>query len=211
MKTDAELEKKAREATKSNLDNYFDFTDDLEREDYFSLYVNAIVEEFDPHTYYFAPQDKDRFDIAMSGKLEGIGARLMKDSDNITISEVISGGPAWRSDELGEGDVILKVKQEDQNEGVSIVGMKLDDAVDLIKGPKGTKVTLTVRKKLMGNIEDVTLTRDVIEIEETYAKSSMVEKDGRRFGVINLPKFYFDMEDYNQRNAASDIKKTLSV
>lgn len=63
----------------------------------------------------------------------------------------------------------------------------------------------------MGNIEDVTLTRDVIEIEETYAKSSMVEKDGRRFGVINLPKFYFDMEDYNQRNAASDIKKTLSV
>ncbi|MEO2127592.1 MAG: PDZ domain-containing protein, partial [Christiangramia sp.] len=201
MKTDAELEKKAREATKSNLDNYFDFTDDLEREDYFSLYVNAIVEEFDPHTYYFAPQDKDRFDIAMSGKLEGIGARLMKDSDNITISEVISGGPAWRSDELGEGDVILKVKQEDQNEGVSIVGMKLDDAVDLIKGPKGTKVTLTVRKKLMGNIEDVTLTRDVIEIEETYAKSSMVEKDGRRFGVINLPKFYFDMEDYNQRNA----------
>ncbi|MEE2771583.1 MAG: carboxy terminal-processing peptidase [Bacteroidota bacterium] len=209
MKTDAELEKKAREATKSNLDNYFDFTDDLEREDYFSLYVNAIVEEFDPHTYYFAPQDKDRFDIAMSGKLEGIGARLMKDSDNITISEVISGGPAWRSDELGEGDVILKVKQEDQNEGVSIVGMKLDDAVDLIKGPKGTKVTLTVRKKLMGNIEDVTLTRDVIEIEETYAKSSMVEKDGRRFGVINLPKFYFDMEDYNQRNAASDIKKDI--
>ncbi len=209
MKTDAELEKEAREATESNLDNYFDFTDDLEREDYFSLYINAIVEEFDPHTYYFAPQDKDRFDIAMSGKLEGIGARLLKDSDNITISEVISGGPAWRSDELGEGDVILKVKQEGEKEGTSIVGMKLDDAVDLIKGPKGTKVTLTVRKKLMGNIEDVTLTRDVIEIEETYAKSSMVEKDGRKFGVINLPKFYFDMEDYNQRNAASDIKKDI--
>lgn len=209
MKTDAELEKQAREATESNLDNYFDFTDDFEREDYFSLYINAIVEEFDPHTYYFAPQDKDRFDIAMSGKLEGIGARLVKDSDNITISEVISGGPAWRSDELGEGDVILKVKQEDEKEGTSIVGMRLDDAVDLIKGPKGTKVTLTVRKKLMGNIEDITLTRDVIEIEETYAKSSMVEKDGRRFGVINLPKFYFDMEDYDQRNAASDIKKDI--
>lgn len=209
MKADAELEKQAREATESNIDRYYDFTDDLQREDYFSVYINAIVEEFDPHTFYFAPQDKDRFDIAMSGKLEGIGARLIKESDNITITEVISGGPAWRSEEISEGDVILKVKQEDEKEAVSIVGMRLDDAVDLIKGPKDTKVTLTVRKKVMGNIEEVTLTRDVIEIEETYAKTSMVKKDGRQFGVINLPKFYFDMTDYEERNAASDIKQDI--
>lgn len=209
MKTDAELEKEARETTLSNINRYYEFTDDLEREDYFSVYINAIVEEFDPHTFYFAPQDKDRFDIAMSGKLEGIGARLVKDSDNITITEVISGGPAWRSEEIGEGDVILKVRQEDEKEAVSIVGMRLDDAVDLIKGPKDTKVTLTVRKKVMGNIEEVTLTRDVIEIEETYAKASMVKKDGRKYGVINLPKFYFDMTDYNERNAASDIKEDI--
>jgi len=208
-KTDAELEKEARETTLSNINRYYDFTDDLEREDYFSVYINAIVEEFDPHTFYFAPQDKDRFDIAMSGKLEGIGARLIKDSDDITITEVISGGPAWRSEEIGEGDVILKVKQEDEKEAISIVGMRLDDAVDLIKGPKDTKVTLTVRKKVMGNIEEVTLTRDVIEIEETYAKASMVKKDDRKYGVINLPKFYFDMEDYNNRNAASDIKEDI--
>jgi len=209
MKTDAALEKEARETTLSNIDRYYDFTDDLEREDYFSVYINAIVEEFDPHTFYFAPQDKDRFDIAMSGKLEGIGARLMKDSDNITITEVISGGPAWMSDQISEGDMILKVKQEDEKEAVSIVGMRLDDAVDLIKGPKGTKVTLTVRKKVMGNIEEVSLVRDVIEIEETYAKTSMVEKEDRKFGVINLPKFYFDMEDYSNRNAASDIKEDI--
>lgn len=209
MKTDAELEKQARESTLSNLDNFYDFTGDLERDDYFSIYINSIVEEFDPHTYYFAPQDKDRFDIAMSGKLEGIGARLIKDGDEITITDVISGGPAWRSEELAEGDVIMKVKQEDEEEAVSVVGMPLDDAVDLIKGPKGTKVTLTVKKKLMGNIEDITLTRDVVEIEETYAKTSMVEKNGKKFGVINLPKFYFDMEDYENRNAASDIKKDI--
>lgn len=209
VKDDAELEKEARESTLSNMERYYDFTDDLEREDYFSVYINAIVEEFDPHTFYFAPQEKDRFDIAMSGKLEGIGARLVKDSDNITITEVISGGPAWRSDEITEGDVILKVKQEDEKDAVSIVGMRLDDAVDLIKGPKDTKVTLTVRKKVMGNIEDVTLVRDVIEIEETYAKTSMVKKDGKNFGIINLPKFYFDMEDYNSRNAASDIKEDI--
>ncbi|WP_165499060.1 carboxy terminal-processing peptidase [Gramella sp. KN1008] len=209
MKSDAELEKEARETTMSNIDRYYDFTDDLEREDYFSVYINSIVEEFDPHTFYFAPQDKDRFDIAMSGKLEGIGARLIKENDNITITEVISGGPAWRSEQISEGDVILKVKQEDEKEAVSIAGMRLDDAVDLIKGPKDTKVTLTVRKKVMGNIEEITLTRDVIEIEETYAKASLVEKEGRKFGVINLPKFYFDMENYEERNAASDIQQDI--
>ncbi|SFN61487.1 carboxy terminal-processing peptidase [Salegentibacter flavus] len=209
IKSDQELEKEAREVTLTSLEEYYDFTDDLERKDYFSVYINAIVEEFDPHTFYFAPQDKDRFDMAMSGKLEGIGARLQKKSDNITIMEVISGGPAWRSDELSEGDVILKVKQEDEDEAVSIVGMRLDDAVKLIKGPKDSKVTLTVRKKLLGTIENITLTRDVVEIEETYAKTSMVKKEGENFGVINLPKFYFDMENYAERNAASDIEKDI--
>ncbi len=209
MKSKEELEKEAREVTLSSLEEYYDFTDDLERKDYFSVYLNSIVEAFDPHTFYFAPQDKDRFDIAMSGKLEGIGARLQKKSDNITITEVISGGPAWRSEELSEGDEILKVQQEDEEDPVSIVGMRLEDAVDLIKGPKDSKVTLTVRKKLMGNIEEITLTRDIVEIEETYAKTAMVEEEGKNFGVINLPKFYFNMEDYEERNAASDIKKDI--
>jgi len=209
MKSKEALEKDAREVTLSSLDEYYDFTDDLDRKDYFSVYLNAIVESFDPHTLYLAPQDKDRFDIAMSGKLEGIGARLQKKSDNITITEVISGGPAWRSEELSEGDEILKVQQEDEEDPVSIVGMRLEDAVDLIKGPKDSKVTLTVRKKLMGNIEEITLTRDIVEIEETYAKTAMVQEEGKNFGIINLPKFYFNMEDYEERNAASDIKKDI--
>ena len=208
-KSDAQLEKEARETTLASMDEYFDFSEELERKDYFSVYINAIVEEFDPHTFYFAPQDKDRFDIAMSGKLEGIGARLQKKGDNVTIMEVISGGPAWMSDQLSEGDVILKVKQENEDAGVSIIGMRLDDAVNLIKGPKDSKVTLTVKKKVLGNIEEITLTRDVVEIEETYAKSATVEKDGRVFGLINLPKFYFNMEDYSERNAASDVKEEI--
>ena len=209
MKSDEELEKKARETTRNSLSEYFDLTDDLERKDYFSVFINAVVEEFDPHTYYFAPRDKDRFDIQMSGKIEGIGARLQKKNDDITIMDVISGGPAWKSEELDAGDVILKVKQENENEPVNISGMRLDDAVDLIKGPKGSKVTLTVRKKLLGNIEQVTLTRDLVELEETYAKTAMVDKDGKHYGIINLPKFYFDMEDYNSRNAASDMRKDI--
>ena len=207
-KSDVELEKEAREITKESIENYFDAMSDLERKDWFSLYINSVVSQFDPHTNYFAPQDKDRFDISMSGKLEGIGARLQKQRDNVKIVEVISGGPAWTNGELEVGDLIQKVKQEDEKEPVDIRGMRLDDAVDLIKGPKGTKVILTV-KKVDGRSQTINITRDVVEIEETYAKSSTVIKNGKFYGIINLPKFYFDMQDYDKRNAASDIKKEL--
>lgn len=207
-KTGVVLEKEARDITKTSLKEYFEFADDLQRKDWFTIYINSIVEEFDPHTYYFAPQDKDRFDIAMSGKLEGIGARLQKKNDNVKIIEIISGGPAWRGNMVEVGDLIMKVKQEDEKEPVSVVGMRLDDAVSLIKGPKGTKVILTV-KKVDGTMENIEIVRDVVELEETYAKSSIVKKNNKTFGVINLPKFYFNMEDYNQRNAAKDVKQEI--
>ncbi|WP_310992467.1 carboxy terminal-processing peptidase [Aequorivita marina] len=207
-KSMAELETKARETTKTSLDEYFDFTKDLERDDYFSIFLNTIVAEYDPHSNYFAPPDKDRFDLQMSGKLEGIGARLQKKNDYITVIEVISGGPAWRSEKIEVGDAIMKVKQEDEDDAVSIVGMRIDDAVKLIKGPKGTKVTLTI-KNVDGTISDKVLTRDIVELEETYAKSSIIEKDGSKFGLINLPQFYFDMENYKERNAATDVRKEI--
>ena len=209
VKSDVELEEKAREVTLNALNELFDFIDERQRKDWFSVYINAIVEEFDPHTFYFAPEDKDRFDVAMSGNYEGIGARLQKKMGNITVNEVISGGSAWRQNKLEVGDIILKVRQEDEEEAVNVVGMRLDDAIKLIKGPKGTTVILTL-KKVDGSIVDLPIPRDVIELEETYAKSSTVEKDGKTFGVINLPKFYVDFEDYNKRNAASDIKKEIN-
>ena len=202
-KSKAELEEKARDQTRTSLKEYFEFTDDLERKDYFAVYLTTIVEEFDPHTNYFAPPDRDRFDLRMSGKLEGIGARLQKKNDYISIVEVISGGPAWRG-----GDVILKVKQEDEDKAVSIVGMRIDDAVQLIKGPKGSKVTLTI-KRVDGTIEEEVITRDVVELEETYAKTTVIDKEEKKYGLINLPQFYFDMQDYKKRNAASDVKKEI--
>lgn len=201
-----ELEKEARNETLKALDNYFtDYIEDMERKDWFAMYVNTIVEEYDPHTSYMAPVDKDRFDQQMSGKLEGIGARLQKKMDYIKIVELISGGPAWRDGQIEVGDVILKVRQGDEKEAVSVVGMRIDDAIKLIKGPKGTDVVLTM-KKVDGTIEDIKVTRDLVELEETYAKSSIVKKDDRIYGVINLPKFYVDFNDYKERNAASDIK-----
>lgn len=206
-KTSKELEIAAREATKNTLDEFFDFVDDLERKDWFVQYINTIVDEFDPHTYYFAPDDKEKFDISMRGNFEGIGARLQKKPEGAKIVEIISGGPVWRDQQLEVGDEILKVGQ-DGEPSVDIVGMRLDDAIKLIKGPKGTIVDLTVRK-VDGSIESVSITRDVVLLEESYAKSATVIKANQKFGLINLPKFYVDFNDYSERNAATDVAKEV--
>jgi carboxyl-terminal processing protease len=202
-KSYAELEKETRESSLKSLNEYFGFIDDLNREDWFSVYINAIASRFDPHTSYFAPEEKDRFDISMSGKLEGIGARLQKKNDFTEITELISGGPAWRQKELEPGDVILKVAQGSA-EPVDVVGMRLDDVVKKIKGPKGTEVRLSV-KKADGTMKIISIIRDQVEIEETYAKSSVVEKNGVKYGIIYLPKFYIDFEDNSSRDAGKDI------
>ena len=207
MKSDSELEKEARQLTLENTRDYFELVNDLERKDWFSVYVNAIVMQFDPHTFYFAPEEKDRFDTNMSGKFEGIGARLQKKNQEIKIVEVISGGPVWRGKLLDVGDVILKVAQKDEDP-VEIVGMRLDDAIKLIKGPKGTEVRLTI-KRVDGTIEVVPIIRDVVELEEVYARSTIIQKGEKKFGLINLPKFYIDFKDYGERNAAIDVKKEL--
>lgn len=201
----AELEKEARGITLKSLNELYEYMEDRQRKDLLSVYVNAIVREYDPHTAYYEPEDKERFDADISGNFEGIGARLQKKMDVITIMEVIAGGPAWRQKELEVGDQILKVKQEDEEEALNVVGMRTSDAVKFIKGPKGTDVTLTV-KKVDGTIQDITITRDIVEMGETYAKSSMVIKDGKKYGIIDLPRFYVDFDDINNRNAASDVK-----
>jgi carboxyl-terminal processing protease len=207
-RSNADIEEEARKSTLKNLQEVSVYFDDMRRDDWLAMYINAISESFDPHTYYFAPQFKDRFDAEMSGKYEGIGARLQKKMDKISITELISGGSAWRQNKLQVGDIILKVRQEDEDEAVSIVGMRLDDAVKLIKGPKGTNVILTL-KRVDGTVEDLSIPRDEIELEETYAKSSIVKKSKYKFGVINLPKFYIDFEDVNSRNSTTDVKREI--
>ena len=202
-KTFEQLEKETRESSLKSLNEYFDFINDLDQNDWFSVYVNAIASRFDPHTNYFAPDEKERFDVSISGKLEGIGARLQKKNDYTEISELISGGPAWRGKELEAGDIIMKVAQG-SDEPIDVVGMHLDDVVKKIKGPKGTEVRLTV-KKVDGTIKIISILRDIVEIEETYAKSSIVEKNGIKYGVIYLPKFYIDFENNDGRDAGKDI------
>ena len=198
------IEKEVRENSLKSLNEYFDFIQkELTRNDWFSIYINAIVERFDPHTFYFSPEDKEKFDVSMSGTFEGIGARLQKKNDAVEISELISGGPAWKGKELEAGDLILKVAQG-KEEPIDVAGMRLDDVVKKIKGPKGTEVRLTV-KKVDGSIKVISIIRDEVETEETFAKSSIVEKDGKRFGIIYLPKFYISFENKENRDAYKDI------
>ena len=202
-KTYDEIEKETRVEASKSLDQYYQNTDDLTRDEYFSLFLNTIAECFDPHTSYFAPQAKTDFDVSMSGTLEGIGAKLQRKDDFVEITELISGGPASRGKELEEGDLIMKVAQY-KSEGVDVAGMKLNDVVKMIKGKKGTEVILTV-KKADGSIKDILIIRDVVEIEETYVKSSIVEKNGMKYGVIYLPKFYINFENKDGRDAGKDM------
>jgi carboxyl-terminal processing protease len=144
----------------------------------------------------------------MSGKLEGIGARLLKKGIYTEIFELVSGGPAWQQGELEAGDIILEVAQGNK-EPLEIVGMRLDDAIKFIKGKKGTEVRLTVKKKLDGSTKVISIIRDVVELEETFVKSTIVEKEGKKYGLIDLPRFYIDFSDISSRDSAKDMEKEI--
>ncbi|MFJ1473698.1 carboxy terminal-processing peptidase [Capnocytophaga cynodegmi] len=203
VKSEKELQKEAIETSEKTLLELFSFLNDTVKEEWFSVYVNSMTETFDPHTTYMAPDIKDNFDRDMSGKFEGIGAQLQKKADGIRITGIMLGGPVWKGKLLEVGDHILKVAQGDE-EPVDIVGMRLDDAIKLIKGPKGTEVRLTV-KRVDGTIEVVPIVRDMVELEETFAKAAIIEDGDKKYGIINLPKFYIDFKNHKERNAASDV------
>ena len=192
---------------KKNTEDYFEFITDLDRDDWYSNYLNAFLTQLDPHTYYFQPEDKERFDVNISGKFTGIGARLTKTEGNIKVVEIIIGGPVWKDKLLDVGDIIIKVAQQNE-EPVDIVGMKIDEAIKLIKGPEKSIVSLTV-KKLDGSIKEVQITRALVELEELYAKSTLIEEDDIRYGYISLPKFYVDFSNYKNRNSAEDVKNEI--
>ena len=192
---------------KKNTDDFFDYISEMDRDDWFANYINAFLNQLDPHTVYFNPDDKERFDTNISGKFHGIGARLQKTEGTVKIVDIIVGGPIWKDKLLDVGDLILKVAQENQDP-VDIIGMKLDDAIKLIKGPADSYVTLTV-KKLSGEIKDVLIQRGIVELEELYAKSTLINKGDKNYGYISLPKFYIDFADRKSRNSANDVKNEI--
>lgn len=209
-KTFEEIEIEARGKILKNHDNWFKRIDQLKRSDRLATYLNSIVNVYDPHTGYFPPKDKDNFDISMSGRLEGIGARLQEKDGYIEVVNIVPGSPSYLQGELKEGDVILAVA-EGAEESVDVVDMPLDDAVLLIRGKKGTEIRLTVKTKLDGARKVIPIIRDVVILEETYAKSLILNngKSRKNMGYIYLPKFYADFTKSGGRNCAADVEKEI--
>ena len=203
-KTEAELEAEAREDVLEVFDSWYTRLEKRKRSDHLSLYLNTFTNVFDPHTEYYEPIDKQNFDIGMSGRLEGIGARLQTDGEYTKVSEIIVGGPAWKAGELSEEDKIMKVAQDDEPEWTDITGMVINDVVQLIRGKPGTKVRLKI-KKADGSTEEISIVRDVVILEEGFAKSLLIDQGEQTVGYIRLPKFYADFQDRNGRRCAEDI------
>lgn len=206
------MEEQVEEARKQVVkifDDWFERNRKLRRDDRFEIFVNSITHRFDPHSDYFNPKDKEDFDIRMSGRLEGIGARLQTDGEYTKVVSIVPGGPAWKQKELEVNDLITTVTQESA-EPVDVTGMRIDDVVKMIRGDKGTQVTLTV-KKVDGSYKDITIVRDEVIIDEGFAKSLILTMEGvdEKLGYINLPGFYADFEGKGGPNSAEDIKKEL--
>ncbi len=204
-KTFEELEVDARKDVLKTFTDWYERMAKERRLDHLSDYLNAITATYDPHTNYFLPKDKENFDINMSGTLEGIGARLQTEGDYTKVSSIVPGGPAWKGKELEADDRIFKVAQEGED-AVDVTGFRIDDVVKLIRGKKGTVVKLTV-KKIDGETKVVSITRDVVLLDEGYAKSVIISKPNvvDNVGYINLPRFYADFNRRGGRNCSADV------
>lgn len=206
VKSVAELEAESRADVKEVFDDWYERLDKVRRSDRFEMYLNSVTNVFDPHSDYFNPKEKEDFDINMSGRLEGIGARLQMDGDFTKVIMIIPGGPAWKQKELEVDDKIFKVQQEKEVEPVDVTGWLVDEVVGLIRGSKGTKVTLTV-KKTDGSVREIPIVRDEVILDEGFAKSAIMELEGEvgNVGYITLPKFYADFENPDGRSSFEDV------
>jgi len=207
-KADSTLEREARDAVRKQIERYFTTKKTRETSDEnFSTFVNAITGVMDPHTNYFAPIDKRSFDEGMKGSFFGIGAQLKEDDGKIKIATLISGGPAWKGGELKVEDEIIKIAQG-STEPIDVTGYSVTDAVKLIRGAeKGSEVKLTVRK-IDGSIKVISLLRDEIKLDDTFAKSAIINGD-HKVGYIYLPEFYVDFADPNGAKCSEDVAKEV--
>ena len=174
--------------------------------DRFAAYVNSIIAMYDPHSEFFPPIEKKRFDQSMSNQLEGIGARLQQKDEYIKVSEIVVGSPSHKQGDLKAGDLILKVGQG-SDAPVDVVGMELEEAIELIKGKKGTEVRLTV-KKTDGSTMVIPITRDIIQLDDALAHSAIIDSK-KKIGYIKLSVFYGDFTRTGAHRCSKDIKNEI--
>ncbi len=214
--------KEINKTIKTRYDRFKKAISQYNSEDVFELYMNTIAEAFDPHSNYFSPKTSDRFQQNISLSLEGIGARLQTDNDFTKVVEVLPGGPAKKSDLIHANDRIVGVGQGEDGEIVDVIGWRIDDVVDLIKGPKGTTVRLEIlpaQTGVYGSSETITLVREKIKLEDMEAKAEVIPttRNGKAYkvGVITLPSFYMDFEAYqkgdpNYNSTTRDVKRLVN-
>jgi len=213
QQTDEDLRKSARNKVSKTYDQFFSRIAREKEAEHYERFFAAVTHAFDPHTDYMPPMNKEDFDISMRGTLEGIGATLKEDENYIKVVSIMAGSPASRQGQLQAEDIILKVG-EGAGEPVDIIGMRVTDAVRLIRGKKGTEVRLTIRKP-DDKVMTVPIVRDIIQIEDTFVKGIAVrdEKTGDNFGYIRVPSFYRDFEKTGHgrggRNSTDDVRAIL--
>ena len=207
--------------TKKRMSNQLNYFSQTRNEDVFNIFVNSIAAVYGPHTAYMSPKNSEDFDINMSLSLEGIGALLASDGLYTSISSLVPGGPAEKTDMLKPEDKIVGVGQDDTGEIVDVVGWRIDDVVDLIRGPKGSKVRLEIIPSSALNdseTEEVLIVRNVVKLEDQAAEKKIItlERDTKDYkvGVIELPAFYFDFDayqkrDYNYKSSSKDVKRLI--
>ncbi|MBQ77566.1 MAG: hypothetical protein CL692_03185 [Cellvibrionales bacterium] len=194
----------------------------LNNEDVFQLYINALAELYDPHTNYFSPRNSENFNINMRLSLEGIGAMLKREGEYVTVERLVTAGPAEKQGELQPNDKIVSVAQGEDAVIVDVVGWRLDEVVDLIRGEKGSTVILGVLSEASANpnlTKQISIVRNTVKLEEQSASKTVLEilhQDKlRKLGVISIPTFYIDFEgsrrgDPDYKSTTRDVKKLIA-
>jgi carboxyl-terminal processing protease len=207
-KTDKTLELEARNAVRKVMVKSFDRmirkTSDNDR---FNQFINIITNMMDPHTDYFGPIEKRAWDEGITGKFYGIGAQIGQEEGYVKLSIISQGGPAWKTGEVNDGDLILKIG-EGNAEPVDVAGYDIQEAIKLIRGKKGSTVSLTL-KKIDGTIKTVQIVREELKLEETFTKSAVIQEGNKKTGYIYLPKFYTSFGDQNGRSCFEDVAAEL--
>lgn len=222
MKLDGSSLDEAKETLTKRYKNQLKRALQARSEDAFSVYMNSFTAVYDPHTTYFSPRSSENFNINMSLSLEGIGAVLQADNEFTKVVRLVPGGPAHKQGQLGTADRIVGVAQDEDGPMVDVIGWRLDEVVDLIRGPKHSIVRLKVipsESKVETKTEVIKITRDKVKLEEQAASSTTldIERDGKNnhIGVITIPTFYADFKamqegDPNYKSTTRDVVKLLN-
>ena len=211
----------AKDKTKKRMNNQLNYFEQTRNEDVFNIFVNSIASIFGPHTTYMSPKNSEDFDINMSLSLEGIGALLSSDGLYTSISSLVPGGPAEKTNLIKPKDKIIGVGQDDEGKIIDVIGWRIDDVVELIRGPKGSKVRLEIiPSSALSDTEtkEIEIVRNVVKLEDQAAEKKILNIKRNdinyKVGVIELPAFYFDFSAYqkrdlNYKSSSKDVKKLL--